>query len=114
MTPERTCQAVPMPFDGFTPEDAAQKPRRGQPPAGLRPPGPPAWSSPGRWSAAASWPTATTACASRPSTARSGAIRREGDVYPAPDVMARQVGIPGVFFDGPATLNLYAHCTGMK
>lgn len=42
------------------------------------------------------------------------AIRREGDVFQALDVMARQIGILGVFSDWPATVTFYANCTGLK
>jgi len=30
------------------------------------------------------------------------------------DVLARQVGIIGMFSDAPATLTYYANCTGLK
>jgi glycerophosphoryl diester phosphodiesterase len=42
------------------------------------------------------------------------AIQREGDVYQALDVMARQIGILGVFTDWPATVTFYANCVGLK
>jgi glycerophosphoryl diester phosphodiesterase len=42
------------------------------------------------------------------------AIKREGDVFKALDVMARQIGILGVFTDWPATVTFYANCTGLK
>lgn len=41
------------------------------------------------------------------------AIQREGDVYTALDVMARQIGILGVFSDWPATVTFYANCMGL-
>ncbi len=42
------------------------------------------------------------------------AIRREGDVYQALDVLARQIGVLGVFTDWPATVTFYANCMGLK
>lgn len=42
------------------------------------------------------------------------AIQREGDVFYALDVMARQIGVLGVFTDWPATVTFYANCTGQK
>jgi glycerophosphoryl diester phosphodiesterase len=42
------------------------------------------------------------------------AIKREGDVFQALDVMARQIGILGVFADWPATVSFYANCVGLK
>jgi len=42
------------------------------------------------------------------------AIRREGDVFVALDVMARQIGVLGVFTDWPATVTFYANCMGLK
>ena len=38
------------------------------------------------------------------------AIQREGDVFQVLDVLARQVGVLGVFSDWPATTSLYANC----
>ncbi len=42
------------------------------------------------------------------------AIKREGDVYLALDVLARQIGVIGVFADWPATVTFYANCVGLK
>jgi glycerophosphoryl diester phosphodiesterase len=42
------------------------------------------------------------------------AIRREGDVMKVLDVLAKQVGILGVFSDWPATVTYYANCMGLK
>lgn len=42
------------------------------------------------------------------------AIQREGDVFEALDVMARQIGVLGVFTDWPATVTFYANCMGSK
>jgi glycerophosphoryl diester phosphodiesterase len=40
------------------------------------------------------------------------AIRREGDVMRVLDVLAREVGILGIFSDWPATTTFYANCAG--
>ena len=42
------------------------------------------------------------------------AIRREGDVYAVLDVMAKDVGVLGVFTDWPATVTYYANCMNKK
>jgi glycerophosphoryl diester phosphodiesterase len=42
------------------------------------------------------------------------AIRREGDVMTVIDVLARQVGVLGIFADWPATVTYYANCAGFK
>ncbi|HEX5632857.1 MAG TPA: glycerophosphodiester phosphodiesterase family protein [Gemmatimonadales bacterium] len=42
------------------------------------------------------------------------AIRREGDVMHVLDVLAKQVGIRGIFSDWPATVTFYANCTGLE
>jgi glycerophosphoryl diester phosphodiesterase len=41
------------------------------------------------------------------------AIERDGDVLVVLDVLARQVGIAGIFTDWPATVTYYANCTGV-
>jgi glycerophosphoryl diester phosphodiesterase len=41
------------------------------------------------------------------------AIAREGDVLEVLDVLARDVGVMGVFADWPATVSYYASCTGL-
>jgi glycerophosphoryl diester phosphodiesterase len=41
------------------------------------------------------------------------AIRQDGDVFRVLDVLARQVGVRGVFSDWPATVSFYANCTGL-
>jgi glycerophosphoryl diester phosphodiesterase len=38
------------------------------------------------------------------------AISREGDVLRVLDVLARDVGIEGIFTDWPATVTFYANC----
>ncbi len=42
------------------------------------------------------------------------AITREGDMLRVLDVLARQVGIIGIFSDWPATTTFYANCAGLK
>jgi glycerophosphoryl diester phosphodiesterase len=42
------------------------------------------------------------------------AINREGDMMRVPDVLARQVGILGIFSDLAATVTFYANCVGLK
>ena len=44
----------------------------------------------------------------------SQAIHREGDTMQALDVLAREVGIMGIFSDWPATVTYYANCMGLK
>lgn len=41
------------------------------------------------------------------------AIRREGDVMQVLDVLAREIGVRGVFSDWPATTTFYANCAGL-
>ena len=42
------------------------------------------------------------------------AIHREGDIMQALDVLAKDVGIIGIFSDWPATVTYYANCMGLK
>ena len=42
------------------------------------------------------------------------AFKREGDVMKVLDVLARDVGIRGIFSDWPATVTYYANCMGLK
>ncbi len=42
------------------------------------------------------------------------AISREGDVMQVLDVLAKEVGILGIFSDWPATVTYYANCMGLK
>ncbi len=42
------------------------------------------------------------------------AITREGDMMRVVDVLARDVGVIGIFSDWPATVTFYANCMGMK
>jgi len=44
----------------------------------------------------------------------SPAIRREGDALKLLDVLARDVGIRGIFTDWAATVTYYANCIGLK
>jgi glycerophosphoryl diester phosphodiesterase len=41
------------------------------------------------------------------------AVRSESDLYEVLDVLARQVGVRGVFSDWPATVTYYANCMGL-
>ncbi|MEP9377835.1 glycerophosphodiester phosphodiesterase family protein [Aquabacter sp. CN5-332] len=41
-------------------------------------------------------------------------IHKPGDTYRLLDVLARDVGVAGVFSDWPATVTYYANCTGLK
>ena len=43
----------------------------------------------------------------------AAALQREGDVLQVLDVLARDVGVLGVFSDWPATVSFYAHCKGL-
>jgi glycerophosphoryl diester phosphodiesterase len=42
------------------------------------------------------------------------AVKREGDVMNVLDVLARRIGVLGVFSDWPATVSFYASCTGQR
>ncbi len=42
------------------------------------------------------------------------AVQTQGDMYYALDVLAREVGILGIFSDWPATVTFYANCMGLK
>jgi glycerophosphoryl diester phosphodiesterase len=42
------------------------------------------------------------------------AIKKDSDMYKALDVLARKVGILGIFSDWPATVTYYANCMGLK
>lgn len=42
------------------------------------------------------------------------AIRTDGDMYEALHVLAKQVGIRGIFSDWPATVTYYANCMGFE
>jgi glycerophosphoryl diester phosphodiesterase len=44
----------------------------------------------------------------------SKAISREGDMMQVLDVLAKEVGILGIFSDWPATVTYYANCMGLK
>jgi glycerophosphoryl diester phosphodiesterase len=46
--------------------------------------------------------------------AASSAVKREGDVMEALDVLAKDVGIIGIFSDWPATVTYYANCMGYR
>jgi glycerophosphoryl diester phosphodiesterase len=42
------------------------------------------------------------------------AIKTDGDMYKALDVLARKVRILGIFSDWPATVSYYASCMKLK
>ena len=42
------------------------------------------------------------------------AIRSDGQIYEVLDVLAKQVGVRGVFSDWPATVTYYANCMGLN
>lgn len=42
------------------------------------------------------------------------AIQREGDMFQVLDVLARDIGILGIFSDWPATTTFYANCAGLR
>jgi glycerophosphoryl diester phosphodiesterase len=42
------------------------------------------------------------------------AIKADGDVYQAIDVLARQIGVLGIFSDWPATTTFYANCKNLR
>ena len=42
------------------------------------------------------------------------AVKNEGDMLVALDMLARQVGIIGIFSDWPATVTFYANCAGLR
>ena len=42
------------------------------------------------------------------------AVQKDSDMYKALDVLARKVGILGIFSDWPATVTYYANCMGLK
>ena len=42
------------------------------------------------------------------------AIKSEGDLMQVIDVLAREVGVLGIFSDWPATTTFYANCAGLR
>ncbi len=42
------------------------------------------------------------------------AVEKDSDLYEALDVLARRVGILGIFSDWPATTTYYANCFGLE
>jgi glycerophosphoryl diester phosphodiesterase len=42
------------------------------------------------------------------------AIKSDGQIYEVLDVLAKQVGVKGVFSDWPATVTYYANCMGLE
>jgi glycerophosphoryl diester phosphodiesterase len=45
---------------------------------------------------------------------KGAAVKKDSDMYKALDVLARRVGILGIFSDWPATVTYYANCMGLK
>ncbi|EEQ32545.1 putative glycerophosphodiester phosphodiesterase [Microsporum canis] len=43
----------------------------------------------------------------------AAAIKDDGDIYRVVDVLARKVGVAGIFSDWPATVSFYANCFGL-
>ncbi len=43
----------------------------------------------------------------------AGAINNDGDMFTMLDVLAKQVGVRGIFADWPATVTYYANCMGL-
>ena len=43
----------------------------------------------------------------------NGVVNREGDILRTLDVLAKDVGIVGIFSDWPATVTFYANCMGL-
>ena len=41
-------------------------------------------------------------------------VKKDSDMYKALDVLAKKVGVLGVFSDWPATVTYYASCMGLK
>ena len=58
-------------------------------------------------------PARTKAAASITRSVKA-AIDRDGDTLTVLDVLAKQVGVRGMFSDWPATTTFYASCMGMK
>jgi glycerophosphoryl diester phosphodiesterase len=48
------------------------------------------------------------------STGRPSVINNDGDMMKVLDVLAKQVGVLGVFSDWPATVTYYANCMGLR
>lgn len=49
-----------------------------------------------------------------PQHPQPGVINNDGDMYNVLDVLARDIGVLGVFSDWPATVTYYANCMGLK
>ena len=43
----------------------------------------------------------------------TAAINNDGDTFEVLDVLAKDVGVKGVFSDWPATVTYYANCMGL-
>src|SRR5205814_1818444 len=103
-TPELKAPEVPMPFDGdYTQEKYATQMLAAYKAAGLDLIG---------WSLERDGPLHNGGAFYHKSI--KPAIDRDGDTLTVLDVLAKQVGVRGMFSDWPATTTFYASCMGMK
>jgi glycerophosphoryl diester phosphodiesterase len=65
------------------------------------------------WTLERSGPLATTGRTDYYFQSVTPAINNDGDTYTVLDVLARQVGIRGIFSDWPGTVTYYANCMGL-
>jgi glycerophosphoryl diester phosphodiesterase len=65
------------------------------------------------WTLERSGPLATTGRTDYDYQSITPAIDNDGDTYKLLDVLARQVGIRGIFSDWPGTVTYYANCMGL-
>ena len=65
------------------------------------------------WTLERSGPLATTGRTDYYFQSVTPAINNDGDTYTLLDVLARQVGIRGIFSDWPGTVTYYANCMGL-
>ena len=71
-------------------------------------------SSPGRWNGPAALPTKGTAAPSFYYQTTLDALQNDGDILVTLDVLAKQVGVLGIFSDRSGTVSYYASCMGLK
>lgn len=64
------------------------------------------------WTLERSGPLATTGRTDYYYQSITPAVNNDGDAFTLLDVLARQVGIKGIFSDWPGTVTYYANCTG--
>jgi glycerophosphoryl diester phosphodiesterase len=65
------------------------------------------------WTLERSGPLATTGRSDYYYQSITPAVNNDGDTYQVLDVLARQVGIRGIFSDWPGTVTYYANCLGL-